>query len=491
MPKFTKYLLTFCTAYAIFVMIGCREVTPVDNDKPNDIDSTSIKLDSSIVAYWSFDDNTATDNSGNGFNGTFVNSFSLPSTGAKGNGMKFNGINNWIDVGNKNLIESGHTTTITAWVKKSNQGFAAVMTKWDADKSPDGSDWWFGLYDGEIHFTNNDAGCGRYCPDKMSIGLNIKNDEWTMIGVIITDTIIYYIKNGVIRDIDRGNFRFTSTPSHIRFGKQNDSVIGNESWYKGKLDEVRVYNRKLNNAELLKIYSMFETQQETDTVKIDSIQPYESIPDLLARWNFDDGTAIDNTGNGFDGTKVGSFKTSDGIRGKDVEFYSDGSSIDVGDKQLITSGNQMTITAWVYPTTVSGFRAILTKWEANTSQGGLLDWWFGLFDGEIHFTNNAIGCGKYCPDKMSTGLKIPNNKWTMIGVIITNNTVYYIKNGQIIDEDTGDYTFVSTAAKIRFGRQNGIVIGNESWYKGGLDEVCVYNRALDDAEIMKLYTNKQ
>lgn len=491
MPKFTKYLFSICIVCALFTTIGCHKIIPVDNDDPIEVDSTSIRLDSNLEAYWSFDDNSATDNTGHGYNGTFVNSFSLPSTGAKGNGMKFNGTNNWIDVGNKNLIVPGNATTITAWVKKSNQGFAAVMTKWDADKSPDGSDWWFGLYDGEIHFTNNDDGCGRYCPDKMSVGLNIKNDEWTMIGVIITDSLVYYIKNGVIRDIDRGNYRFTPTLSHIRFGKQNDIAIGNESWYKGKLDEVRVYNRRLNKAELLKLYSMFEYQQETDTIPTDSLQQYEAIPDLLARWNFDDGNASDITGNGFDGTKIGSFKNATGIRGKDMEFYSDGSFIDVGDKQLITSGNQMTLTAWVNPTTVSDFRAILTKWEANTSQGGLLDWWFGIFDGEIHFTNNSIGCGKYCPNKMSTGLKIPTNQWTMIGVIITNNMVYYIKNGEIVDQDSGDYTFVQTAARIRFGRQNGITIGNESWYKGGLDEVCVYNRALDNAELMKIYTKKQ
>ncbi|MBK9249266.1 MAG: hypothetical protein IPM69_14410 [Ignavibacteria bacterium] len=170
--------------------------------------------------------------------------------------------------------------------KKNTQGFAAIMTKWDADSYPYGSDWWFGLFDGEIHFTNNGDGCGRYCPDKMSTGLNISNNDWTMIGVIITDNKLYYIKNGKITDTDQGNYRFNNSTSHIRFGKQNNKTIGNESWFNGSLDEVRVYNRALNKTELEKIYLMFENQPE-----IDSLPPLVNIPDLLARWSFNDFTA--------------------------------------------------------------------------------------------------------------------------------------------------------------------------------------------------------
>lgn len=489
MSKYTNYFVfIFCMVCAILAIDGCKIKSPVeDNNNSHGVDSTSIRLDSNLIAYWSFDDNTAYDNTGHGFNGTFMSSFSTPSIGAQKNGLKFNGIDNWFDVGDKNLIESGKATTITAWVKKSTQGFAAIMTKWDADKYPIGSDWWFGLYDGEIHFTNNSDGCGKYCPDKMSTGLNIKDDEWTMIGVIITDNTVYYIKNGQIRDMDKGNYQFTPSTSHIRFGKQNDQIIGNESWYRGGLDEVRVYNRTLNKAEILKLYSMYEPQHENN---VDSVLPYENIPNLLARWSFNDGTAIDNSGNGFDGTKIGGFKNSIGVRGKDMEFYTTDSWIDIGNKQLLTSGAQMTLTAWVRPTDVHGFHAILTKWEAENSPIGT-DWWFGMYDNEIHFTNNADGCGRYCPNKMSNGLQIPFGQWTMIGVIITDNTVFYIKNGEIIDQDYGDYTFNSSNAKISFGRQNARVIGNESWYQGGLDEVCVYNRALSIDELKLIYKNKQ
>lgn len=150
----------------------------------------------------------------------------------------------------------------------------------------------------------------------------------------------------------------------------------------------------------------------------------------------------------------------------------------------------MTITMWVRPTNVDGFHAILTKWEVENKPSGL-DWWFGIYNGELHFTNNATGCGSYCPNKMSNGLGIPVNEWTMIGVVITNNTVYYVKNGKILDQDNGNYSFKHSTARIRFGRQNGVMLGNESWYRGSLDETCVYNRALSETELLSLYTNKQ
>jgi hypothetical protein len=488
MYKCIRYTMVSCAIGIVLLIGSCKEKLPVDEgNDPINLDSTTIKLDSNLVAYWDFNDNTATDRTGHGFNGNLMNDFSTPSEGANGAGLKFNGVDNWFDVGNSNnkLIESGKPTTITAWVKKNTQGFAAIMTKWDADKYPYGSDWWFGLYDGEIHFTNNGDGCGRYCPDKMSKGLNIPNNEWTMIGVIITDNTLYYIKNGKIIDTDQGNYEFNYSSSHIRFGKQNDNTIGNESWFRGNLDEVRVYNRALNKAELENIYLKFDEQPA-----IDSQPPLIKIPDLVARWSFDDFTATDNSGNGFNGTKIESFQFSSGVRNKAINFYTDGSWIDIGNKQLLTSGKDMTITMWVRPTSVTGFHAILTKWEVENKPSGL-DWWFGIYDGEIHFTNNATGCGSYCPNKMSKGLGIPTNEWTMIGVVITNNTVYYIKNGKILDQENGDYSFTHSAAKIRLGRQNGVMLGNESWYRGNLDEACVYNRALSENELMSLYMNKQ
>lgn len=486
MFKIVNNLIALSAIGVLLLFGACKEKLPVEmKDDLANLDAKTIQLDSNLVAYWSFDDNTATDMTGHGFNGNPINSFVFPAEGTKGNGFEFNGVNNWIDIEDNNLklIESGEATTITAWVKNKTKGFAAIMTKWDADKYPNGSDWWFGLYDGEIHFTNNGDGCGKYCPDKMSMGLNIPNDRWTMIGVIITNNTVFYIKDGKIVDTEKGNFQFNSSTSRIRIGKQNDNVIGNESWFHGNLDEVRVYNRVLNKTELNKLFMMYQPP-------IDTLSPLVNIPDLVARWSFDDNTATDNTGNGFNGLKINDLKSSDGIRSKAMDFYVNGSWIDVGDKPLLKSGEEMTITMWVRPTSVSGFRAILTKWEVENKPNGL-DWWFGIYDGEIHFTNNAVGCGSYCPDKMSSGLKIPNNQWTMIGVIITSNTVYYIKNGKIIDQENGKYTFTPSAAKIRFGRQNGVILGNESWYRGSLDEACVYNRALSEAELMSIYTNKQ
>ncbi len=491
MYKFLTNCLVLGTITSLIFIGACKEKLPVDDGgEMVNLDETTIQLESDLAAYWTFNDNTAKDITGNGFDGTFMSNFVtsaegvISADGLKGYGVNFNGVDNWIDVNdNGKLIETGKATTITAWVKNKTNGFAAVLTKWDADKYPNGADWWFGLYDGEIHFTSNGDGCGKYCPDKMSSGANIPNDEWTMVGVIVTNNEVYYIKNGKIIDTEKGNFRFSNSSAHIRFGKQNDDAIGNESWYNGNLDEVRVYKRALNRTELNKIYTMHNPPK-------DSFPPLLVIPDLLARWSFDDNTATDLTGNGYNGVKNNDFQSSVGVRSKAMNFYRDGSWIDVGERQLLIPDKDMTITMWVNPTTVNDFRAILTKWEVENKPSGL-DWWFGIYNGEIHFTNNARGCGSYCPDKMSNGLMIPTNQWTMIGVVITKNIVYYVKNGKIIDQDNGNYTFSSSASKIRFGRQNGIILGNESWYRGSLDEACVYNRALTESELMSIYTSKQ
>ncbi|MBK9248402.1 MAG: hypothetical protein IPM69_09895 [Ignavibacteria bacterium] len=83
------------------IIIGaCKEKLPVeDGNEPIDLDETTVQLDSNLVAYWNFDDNTATDKTGHGFNGELMSTFSTPSEGAKGSGLKFNGIDNWFNVG--------------------------------------------------------------------------------------------------------------------------------------------------------------------------------------------------------------------------------------------------------------------------------------------------------------------------------------------------------------------------------------------------------
>ncbi|MBI3260261.1 MAG: hypothetical protein HYZ54_12445 [Ignavibacteriae bacterium] len=208
---------------------------------------------------------------------------------------------------------------------------------------------------------------------------------------------------------------------------------------------------------------------------------------LVGHWSFDDCTAKDSSINQFNGIPNPEIVCIKGIQGQAFVFDGNSDFIDIGNKSLFNNGDDFTITAWIKIQPNSGddgFSAIITKWE---NSGGPQEWWFGVYKDELHFTSQGYPCATDCPERMSNGLDLYNNCWTFVGVIVTNNNrVQYIKDGKIIDEDKTKYSFSPQATSIRIGRQNP---NNRpaARFSGGIDEVRVYNRALDPIEIESLY----
>ncbi|KKT34928.1 MAG: hypothetical protein UW24_C0018G0001, partial [Parcubacteria group bacterium GW2011_GWA2_44_12] len=80
-----------------------------------------------LVGYWNLDEGSgtsATDSSGNGNAGTLANSPATPTwaTGQLGNGLNFDGTDDYVDVGDSISLEPATTITIAAWIKVVAQG---------------------------------------------------------------------------------------------------------------------------------------------------------------------------------------------------------------------------------------------------------------------------------------------------------------------------------------------------------------------------------
>jgi hypothetical protein len=93
------------------------------------VNSNSQYLKDYLIAYWSFDDSTANDQSGNGYHGTMVNN-PIPVPGVKGLGMKFSGKGDFLNppyqlnqIGSHILLprikfEELNEFTISLWVNE-------------------------------------------------------------------------------------------------------------------------------------------------------------------------------------------------------------------------------------------------------------------------------------------------------------------------------------------------------------------------------------
>ena len=209
-----------------------------------------------LVGHWSFDGCKTIDSSLNQFHGTPADMNMACVTGVQNEALEFDGVTDFIDIGDKSLFKNGEDVTITAWINiNSNSGdggFSSIISKWENNNGP--QEWWFGVYRNELHFTTQGFPCGTLCPERMSQGLNISNSCWTFVGVILTgNNRIQYIKDGKIIDEDKASFAFSPKPTSIRIGRQNPNSRP-RSHFMGGIDEVRVYNRALSPSEIKNLY---------------------------------------------------------------------------------------------------------------------------------------------------------------------------------------------------------------------------------------------
>jgi hypothetical protein len=228
---------------------------------PAPIDSLSLGL----IAYYPFN-NSAADMSGNNNNGT---AFNVTATADRNNvanaAYYFNGTNSYITVKDNQALRLNNTDfTINMWVNLDsyiNDSGTALLSKnsgagqmgWNC--SIVGYDNSNGAIPGNI-FYNVSGGSDPYAFGTAKVD----STQWTMITITYTNasqTITFY-KNGVFDKAVQG----IPTPN-----SQTNAIlhIGNNSLLdiqptahpyalKGKMDDIRIYNRQLNITDIGKLY---------------------------------------------------------------------------------------------------------------------------------------------------------------------------------------------------------------------------------------------
>lgn len=92
-------------------------------------DLETADLQTGLVAYYTFEDGSATDSSGYGNNGTIFGT--TPTTGMVGNGLSFNGAGDYIHVPHSPSLGLSKEFTISGWAKPAGlyNNWAIILTK--------------------------------------------------------------------------------------------------------------------------------------------------------------------------------------------------------------------------------------------------------------------------------------------------------------------------------------------------------------------------
>ncbi len=197
-------------------------------------------------------------------------------------------------------------------------------------------------------------------------------------------------------------------------------------------------------------------------------------PGLVAYWNFDEGsgsTAFDSSGNGNTGTLINGPSWVTGIIGNALNFDGVNDYVLVSDSQSLNiTGNQFTISAWVYPRIQSqSFGDIINKRPTSSSLTQYyLSWWksgslTGFGTGLYNGSNVYFSASRFHP---------PNNWYYVVASYDGTHLRLWVDGELEIDNPvSGNLRYLN--APVRVGDLW------SSWYfNGTVDELKVYNTAL-------------
>lgn len=435
--------------------IGCYEEGPTGHYKFDETSGT-----------------TAYDSSGLGHDGTHVNVPTLGDQGAYGYATTFNAsdTNDRTDLPIE-VLDGAMDASVAFWVKTTKTGEQIIVGGANSTASAANE---------FIIFFYNSTTLRPIRNSHVSFSVpSIANDQWNHFVCTWdgdTNTFTAY-RNGVSlgSQVASGptGVPLDIEPGGLVVGQEQDSVGGSfdsSQVLDGSLDDLRIYTRVLNAAEVSFLYN--------DDGLVGHWRLDETIGTTAADSSIsaNDGTYSNGPVLGVDGAYPGEVATA-------AEFDGSNDYVDLGN--IDVSGSELTIAAWIKADSFTGSaNRILGK--ANGS---------GLSNNYWSLTAYASGGSNYLGILLKTdsgGTRfLPSNsealetgEWIHVAAVYNGSTLKLYKNGEEILSSaiTGDVTSGPTVPVWIGGSPS-----NEKYFDGQIDDVRLYNRGLSATEITELY----
>jgi hypothetical protein len=221
---------------------------------------------------------------------------------------------------------------------------------------------------------------------------------------------------------------------------------------------------------------------------IAQVPNYVPTNGLVGWWPFN-GNANDESGNGNNGTVIGSTLTTDRFGNQDKAYSFNGNGNYIGASSSNLPSGDRSISIWFYGNTFAG--------------GPVMLGYGGISCGTSFFISvnnpsipNVISTQGHCIADSLTSLFSVNNINNWYHLVVTSDlsgTKHFI-NGQNVAENS---VFISNTFVSNKDFAIGCNVGNDgimpwtddngTWWNGSLDDIAIYNRALTHQEITSLY----
>jgi len=221
--------------------------------------ASAVDLERGLVAYYSFDDCSAKDLSGNGNDGIIYGAKCVD--GKFGKALRFDGVDDYVEVPDSPSLDITDEITIEVWVK--GYGFAGDFRQ-IVGKSPDTVLRHLNFaYDlrvdkaGPLRFSINNG-------DWQYVLATIEEGKWYhVVGTYDGSEMRLYV-NGELKDTKSVSGSIITNDAPVSIGR-----LPTDDYWNGIIDEVRIYNRALSEEEIRALYERGVAPRPKLAIKMD------------------------------------------------------------------------------------------------------------------------------------------------------------------------------------------------------------------------------
>ncbi|MBI2439308.1 MAG: hypothetical protein HYV45_01755 [Candidatus Moranbacteria bacterium] len=439
-----------------------------------------------LIGHWSFEEGSGTKTEDVSFSnantGTLTNGPSFID-GKIGKALSFDGTDDFVTMGN--VLDMGTSNfSISAWVKSTSTAtgnYNGIVYK-KSTVYQYSAGYRLNMPDGKFNFEIADG------TDYVSLTSSTsgKNDGlWHHVVATAEKGQAMKIYVDGVLDGTAAETTIGNIDSSMYFSIGALTTDGSNYYhpFDGSIDDVRIYNKALSQAEVANLYRQGGVGKTTINVS----QNDKLTSGLIGFWSFNGKdvsgtTAYDRSGQGNNGTLIGGTAVYPGKVGQALSFDAIDDQVSISDNASLDISGDVTISVWLKPTaSLVGYAAHPIAKLTSTSDANYVLYYFGTTSGtdkQLTFYANRGGTWNTISGSHVATL----GEWVHIAVSYTTASggQLYV-NGVATGSLTGSGALATNSADLFFGDSSSTV------FPGLMDEVRIYNRALSASEIQSLY----
>ncbi len=449
---------------------------------PQSLYAQCVPPPSGMVAWWSLDETvgpTSNDIGGSVNNsGTWMNS-PVPVSGEVAGALSFNGSNS-VDVPDQAELNFGTGDfSIDLWIKTTDASGTRTILDKRTGSVPNVTGYCLFLVNG---YLSSQIGDGVHYNNWVSTGF-VADGEWHHVAVTVDRDYpsgwLHYVDGSAVPTIANPMGYSGSLTNTAPFVIARNLVSPGYT-FTGTLDEIELFNRVLNPAEVQRIYQAgSEGKCKCAIPPTHYMVAWWSLDETVGPTSNDIGGAVNNSGTWINNPVPVIGEVAGALS------FNGSNSVDVPDQAELNFGTgDFSIDLWIKTTDASGTRTILDKRTGSVSnpKGYVLF----LLNG---YLGSQIGDGTHYNNWVSTGF-VADGNWHHVAVTVDRDNpsgwLHYV-DGSVVATPANPLAYqgsLTNTAPFVMARD---LITPSHTFAGTLDEVELFNKALTDYEVFLIY----